>query len=106
MSTAEVVEFEADFDIDLDEDLDEPGMWNVILHNDDSTPMDFVVMLLREIFGHNEQSAVELMMEIHLEGAGVAGTYTHEVAEEKCGHTLFAARENGFPLKATIEEEE
>lgn len=106
MSIVEVIEFEPDFDLDLDEDLDEPRRWCVILHNDDHTPMDFVVMLLREIFHHTEETAVTLMMDIHLEGAGVAGTYTHEIAEEKCAHATFASRDNGFPLVITIEPEE
>lgn len=107
MSTAHTVEFETDFDLDVQLDLEitEPGMWQVILHNDDFTPMDFVVEVLCEIFHMTANTATEVMINIHQQGQGVAGVYTHEVAEEKASQTVTVARLQGFPLTATIEPE-
>lgn len=89
------------------EDLEvkEPNQWKVILHNDDYTPMDLVAQILIEIFFMPPAEAIELMLRIHQEGAGVAGVYSHEVAEEKANATIRAARMHGAPLQATIEED-
>lgn len=108
MSTEELeIEVEFEFDMDLDDDLDpeEPGMWNVILHNDDQTPMDFVVHILLDIFHMEEEAAVKTTTRIHHHGRGIAGTFTHEIAEEKAAHVMHAAQSMGFPLRATVEEE-
>lgn len=110
MSTATEVEFEADFDLEgevefeLELDLDEPSQYHVVMHNDDRTPMDFVVLILTEIFHHDEADAVKIMLRIHEHGRGIAGTFTHEIAEEKAAHTTHAAQSNGFPLAVTVEE--
>lgn len=103
MSTTEI-EFEADFELDEELDVQEPGMYHVVMHNDDATPMDFVVLILTEIFHHDEAEAVKIMLRIHERGRGIAGTFTHEIAEEKSAHTIHAARSNGFPLVTTVEE--
>lgn len=107
MSTAHTVEFETDFDLDVQLDLEvtEPGMWQVILHNDDVTPMDFVIQALIEIFHMTANTATEVMMNIHNNGSGVAGVYTYEIAEEKATHTITVARQNRYPLCVTIEPE-
>lgn len=86
-------------------DVTEPNYWNVILHNDEKTTMQFVVAVLVEIFHRSVAEATDIMLHIHNNGRAVAGTYTHEIAEEKMNATVHAARTNGFPLKATIEEQ-
>jgi ATP-dependent Clp protease adaptor protein ClpS len=83
-----------------------PRMWNVILHNDDKTTMEFVVLVLMQIFHKSFDQASEIMMNIHENGKGVAGTYSNEVATQKKDETVTAARTNGFPLKVDIEPTE
>lgn len=83
-----------------------PGKWNVIMLNDDVTPMDFVISVLTGIFKRTNDEATEVMLHVHEKGRGVAGTYMYEVAEQKMTETVNNARINGFPLNATIEEVE
>jgi len=85
--------------------LAQPGMWNVILHNDDKTAMEFVVLVLMQIFHKSFESASELMLKIHHDGQGVAGTYTHEIARQKQEETVYSARTHGYPLVCTIEQQ-
>jgi len=85
--------------------LQPPKLWKVVFHNDDHTPMEFVIELLTSIFKHSENTAKELTLEIHNTGAAVAGVYTHEVAETKGIESTQIARSNGFPLQITLEEE-
>jgi ATP-dependent Clp protease adaptor protein ClpS len=96
-------------DIKLDERIkvrvSEPKRWKVILLNDDSTPMDFVVSLLVEIFRHNPETAKEVMLQVHETGSGIAGTYSFEIAEAKAVEATNLARGNGFPLQIKLEEE-
>lgn len=98
-------------DIEVIEKIDEtirvvePKMYKVLLHNDDFTTMDFVVLILTRIFHKSVQEAAEITLAIHLQGQGIAGSpYTREVAEEKTLETIAYARANGFPLTATFEE--
>lgn len=83
----------------------EPSAYNVILHNDDYTTMDFVVHILMSIFRKDEIDAEELMMKVHVEGSAVAGTYTKDIAESKRDKATKEARMNGFPLILTVEED-
>jgi ATP-dependent Clp protease adaptor protein ClpS len=85
--------------------LSPPTLWKVVFLNDDFTPMDFVIELLTKIFKHSEDAANNITLEIHNEGAAVAGTYIHEIAEQKGLEATKTARANGFPLKITIEQE-
>lgn len=85
--------------------IKEPKLWNVILHNDDVTTMEFVMQVLIEVFDYNEADAMLLMLKIHEEGSGIAGTYVHEIAEHKAEHTMNVARQFNFPLSVSIEEE-
>ncbi len=80
-----------------------PSMWNVVLHNDNATPMEFVVVILMQIFHKDAQTATELMLDIHQKGKGVAGTFSKEVAETKKTQTDETSRVNGYPLKCTLE---
>ena len=82
---------------------DEPPKYNVIMHNDDVTPMDFVVDVLCNIFRKPKDDAETLMLRIHNEGSAVVGTYFKDIAESKTRIALELARKNGFPLKITIE---
>jgi ATP-dependent Clp protease adaptor protein ClpS len=82
-----------------------PGTYKVILHNDDSTTFDFVILVLTDIFYKSTEDAAEIAQAIHHEGQGIAGApYTREVAEEKCEEVLLLSRANGYPLTATFEE--
>ena len=82
-----------------------PRMYRVILHNDDYTPMDFVVRLLETVFHHDPQQAARIMLHVHTRGVGVAGTYPWEVAETKAEKAMSLARDSDFPLLCTVEPE-
>ena len=98
-----------DTEIVLDEKIKiknaEPNRFKVIFLNDDTTPMDFVVQVLMEIYKHTEETAAGITMEIHTEGSGVVGVYTHEIAEQKAIETTNLARNHGFQLQVRLEEE-
>ena len=81
-----------------------PGKFAVVLHNDDYTPMEFVVYALQEVFNHPFDRAEQIMLSVHKEGLGVAGIYRLEIAETKAYDTAELAKENQYPLKITIEE--
>ncbi|ARR02118.1 MULTISPECIES: ATP-dependent Clp protease adaptor ClpS [Campylobacter] len=82
-----------------------PTLYKVILLNDDVTTMDFVVMILCEIFNKELNQAVNLMMQIHKNGSAICGIYTKEIAQTKQSQTLSLAKANGFPLKCVIKED-
>ena len=96
-------------EIQIDEKIkqktQEPKRWKVVLLNDDTTPMDFVVGILTEIFKHSQETAKNVTMEIHNTGSGVAGVYSFEIAEVKAVEATQLARANGFPLQIKMEEE-
>jgi len=83
-----------------------PSRYNVVLLNDDSTPQEFVVNVLQTIFNRSTEQANVVMLEVHEKGRGIAGTYSYEVAEQKCVETITDARRNQFPLDVTIEKAE
>jgi ATP-dependent Clp protease adaptor protein ClpS len=85
--------------------LDVPKMYKVILLNDDFTPMDFVVLVLRRYFGKTEEQATQVMLDVHKKGAGIAGVFTLEMAEMKSMQVNQFARMNHHPLKCTLEAE-
>lgn len=82
-----------------------PGLWKVIIYNDDHTPVDFVVALLMKIFHHPEDIAKTLTERVHNTGSAIAGVYPHEIAEQKSEISMKISRDFGFPLRLTIEEE-
>lgn len=84
--------------------IETPKMYVVLLLNDDYTPMDFVVLVLRRFFAKGEEEAAKIMMDVHRKGSGAAGVYTLEVAEMKVMQVNQFARLNEHPLKATLEE--
>src|ERR687885_383274 len=86
--------------------LKRPSLYKVLLHNDNYTTREFVVAVLKEVFHRSETEAVQIMLHVHYNGMGVAGVYTYEVAETKVKVVEQAARENGFPLRLSVEPEE
>jgi ATP-dependent Clp protease adaptor protein ClpS len=82
-----------------------PSMYKVILLNDDYTPMEFVVELLKVVFHKPHAEATRIMLHVHQNGMGVAGVYPFEIAETKVRTVDDLARENQFPLKCTMEKE-
>ena len=86
-----------------EQQLERPRMWRVLLHNDDYTTQDFVVWVLEEIFRKPRGEAFTIMMSVHRSGIGVAGVYTHDVAETKLKITKQLAEEHEFPLLVTME---
>ena len=83
----------------------EPPMYKVLLHNDDYTTKAFVVEILTAIFNKSIEEATRLMWQVHRNGVGVCGIYPYEMAETKINIVTTVARENGFPLKTTMERE-
>jgi ATP-dependent Clp protease adaptor protein ClpS len=79
-------------------------LWRVVLHNDDYTPMDFVIAILVRFFYKTEQDAQFITDNIHHTGKGVAGVYTQEIAQQKAADTVKVARANKHPLMATAEQ--
>ena len=86
------------------EKVEEPPLFKVLLHNDDFTTMEFVVWVLASIFNMAEEQAIQVMLNVHLRGIGVAGIYTYEIAETKVEKTTALSREHEYPLLVTMEE--
>lgn len=84
--------------------LKEPKRYNVIMHNDDFTTMDFVVKILIQIFNKGYEEAVALMMTVHQSQRAVIGNYSYDVAQSKVDAALFCAKEEGYPFRVTCEE--
>ena len=84
--------------------LKKPPLYQVVLINDDYTPMEFVVDLLQRVFGHDRTRATRIMLEVHTRGKGVCGVYTFEIAETKVAQATSYARQHQHPLLCTIEE--
>jgi ATP-dependent Clp protease adaptor protein ClpS len=80
-----------------------PRMFQVVLLNDDYTPMEFVVMVLQEYFKRDLETATQIMLKVHKEGRGVCGVYTKDVAATKVELVLTAARRGGHPLQCIME---
>jgi ATP-dependent Clp protease adaptor protein ClpS len=92
-------------EVEIELVLESPQMYRVILHNDDYTSMDFVVMILTNIFHKNHKEAEVLMITIHEKGSAICGIYTYEIAQTKAEQVKKLAKQNEFPLLATIEED-
>lgn len=87
------------------EELQEPPMYRVLLHNDDYTPMNFVVQVLVQIFMKPEAEATRIMLSVHQSGVGICGVFAYEVAETRVAQVEHAAAQHDFPLKCTLEPE-
>jgi ATP-dependent Clp protease adaptor protein ClpS len=95
--------FEEELDVALE--LQEPQLFKVLLHNDDYTSMDFVVEVLMDIFHKTHQQAEQIMLQIHEKGKAICGVYTYEIAQMKVEQVRQLAKQNEFPLLATMEED-
>ena len=93
-------------DVTVAEDTDLEKNWKVIIHNDDTTPMDFVVMILLEIFERSLVFAEMIMLEAHNNGQAIVCALPKEEAERKVRMAHFLARANKYPLTLTIEPDE
>jgi ATP-dependent Clp protease adaptor protein ClpS len=96
-------------DVTIDEKvkvvITEPRRWKVILLNDNTTPMEFVIGILTDIFKHTESTAKDIMLQVHETGSGVAGIYSFEIAEAKAVEATNQSRTAGYPLQIKLEEE-
>ncbi len=83
--------------------VEPPKMYQVVLLNDDFTPMEFVVMVIQEFFSKDREAATQIMLKIHLDGKGVCGVYSRDVAATKVDQVLDAAKQAGHPLQCVSE---
>ena len=91
--------------VDEESDLEVPRQYKVILHNDDYTPMEFVVEVLMQIFKKDELTATQIMLNVHNQGRGICGVYTYEIAETKVAQVHKTAEKHEYPLQASMEAE-
>jgi ATP-dependent Clp protease adaptor protein ClpS len=80
-----------------------PAMYQVVMLNDDYTPMEFVVIVIQEFFSKDLATATQIMLKIHLDGRGVCGVYTRDVASTKVDQVMAAANKAGHPLQCVAE---
>lgn len=80
-----------------------PQMYQVLMLNDDFTPMEFVVLVIQEFFSKDRESATQIMLKIHLDGKAVCGVYSKDVAATKVDQVIDAARQAGHPLQCLSE---
>ncbi len=81
-----------------------PSQFKVLMLNDDYTPMEFVVIVLKRFFSMDLEAATRVMLHVHQRGVGVCGVFTYEVAETKVNQVMDFARENQHPLQCTLEK--
>ena len=89
---------------DTDVTLTRPNKFKVVFHNDDMTPMEFVIDLLQSVYNKSQQQAETITVQVHNEGKGVAGIYYYEIAEQKVAESTMISRTAGYPLTIDIEE--
>ncbi len=87
----------------VDMGLQEPQQYNVVFHNDDFTPMDFVVMVLKTVFRKTDAEAELLMMKVHKHGKAIVGTYTLDIAASKANKATRMAKQENHPLQISVE---
>ena len=92
-------------EVEKRQDVKSPPMYKVFLLNDDYTTMDFVVHVLENVFRKPIVEATQIMLHVHNHGKGLAGVYTHEIAETKTTAVHELAHQRGYPLKCTMENE-
>lgn len=82
-----------------------PNLYRVLLLNDDYTPMEFVILVLQDVFNKPREDAVQIMMHVHQKGVGECGVYPYEVAETKVTRVMDIARKNQHPLQCVMEKQ-
>ena len=87
-------------------DLREPRRYKVIIYNDDFTTMEFVVMILKQVYLKSDEEAEALMLQVHHSDKAVVGIYSYDIAVSKTRKSINMAREQGYPLRLTVEPEE
>jgi ATP-dependent Clp protease adaptor protein ClpS len=85
--------------------IQKPKKYKVVFHNDDYTPMDFVMIILMQVFRKSPEEAVNITMSVHNKGKGIAGVYSKEISETKSAKVNLTAQQSGYPLLTTIEPE-
>ena len=80
-----------------------PQMYQVVMLNDDCTPMEFVIVVIQEFFGKDQETATQIMLKIHLDGKGICGVYSRDVAATKVDQVMDAAAKAGHPLQCVSE---
>jgi ATP-dependent Clp protease adaptor protein ClpS len=81
-----------------------PPMFQVVMHNDDFTPMEFVIEVLQKFFGLNRERSTQIMLKVHTEGRGICGIFPRDVAATKVDQVMNYAREHQHPLHCSMEE--
>jgi ATP-dependent Clp protease adaptor protein ClpS len=81
-----------------------PSQYKVLMLNDDYTPMEFVVLVLKRFFGMDLEQATRVMLHVHQRGVGVCGIFPYEIAETKVNQVMDFARQNQHPLQCTLEK--
>ena len=82
-----------------------PNLYRVMLLNDDYTPMDFVILVLQDVFNKSREDAMQIMLHVHQKGVGECGVYPYEVAETKVTRVMDTARKNQHPLQCVMEKQ-
>ena len=82
-----------------------PKQYKVLMHNDDYTPMEFVVQIIKDVFRRDEVAATQIMLNVHHQGKGICGIYSYEIAETKIVRVHELAAQYEYPLKASMEVE-
>ncbi len=82
-----------------------PNLYRVVLLNDDYTPMEFVILVLQDVFNKSREEAVQIMLHVHQKGVGECGIYPYEVAETKVTRVMDTARKNQHPLQCVMEKQ-
>lgn len=82
-----------------------PSLYRVLLLNDDYTPMEFVILVLQDVFNKSREDAMQIMLHVHQKGVGECGVYPYEVAETKVTRVMDTARKNQHPLQCVMEKQ-
>ena len=98
-------ETEITIDEKIEQVIIEPEKYKVIMLNDNQTPMEWVIEVLKRLFKHSDKTAQDIMLSIHNTGSAVVGIYTYEIAEQRAVEATTASRDNGFPLQLKVEKE-
>ena len=86
-------------------EVKKPSFYQVLIMNDDYTPMEFVILVLEKYFGKSRSEATQIMLHVHQKGIGVCGLYPYEIAESKVVQVMDFAKKNEHPLQCTLEKE-